>query len=90
MPTYEVKHLSDEEIQSVKTQYPLSSPKPWAALDGKLVMNYYDSEAEAKAEVAEFELTDRLNDALNVWLEEVAEEEGVDEDKVRELLKGRL
>lgn len=86
----EVKHLDEGEVQAVKALFPLSNPKPWAALDGKLVMNYYDSEAEAKAEVAEFELTDRLNDALNVWLEEVAEEEGVDEDKVRELLKGRL
>lgn len=89
----EIKHLSQDEIAAHEREEPGSEPKEWAISDDDVCLDFFDTEAEAKAALDECNLTDRVDEAFREWAQKTASEVGVELakvlEKVREVLEIR-
>ena len=89
----EIKHLSQDEIAAHETKNPGSGPKEWAISDDDVYLDFFDTEAEAKAYLDDWIVTDLVDNAFRDWAQKTAEEIGVDLakiiEKVREVLEIR-
>jgi len=80
----EIKHLSQDEIAAHKSRYPESRAKEWALLDDGEWSDFFDTEAEAKAALDDWNVTNLVDEAFRDWAQKTAEELGVEVAKVAE------
>lgn len=85
-----VKEFTQEDIDNYLALWPEREPKKYALIDKELdvVMDFYDTEEEAKAAQEEWRQRDLVEDALREAVYKIAEEVGIDVEKVTEFAKG--
>lgn len=86
----EIKHLSAEEMEAEKRQYPGSEPAEWGLLDEDIYLSFYDTEEAAKAALEKWSVATMVEEAFRAWAHKTAEEIGVDLAKVLEIIKGSV
>ena len=86
---FRIKHFSKEEQEVFKSKYEEAKPKEWAVVDvdGVLVYSFYDTEEEAKADLAELKLDEAVNDLFDEWRSKTATELGISEEEVGKLVR---
>lgn len=80
----EIKHLSQDEIAAHERENPGSGPKEWAISDDDVRLDFFDTEAEAKAYLDDWNVTNLVDEAFRDWAQKTAEELGVDLAKIVE------
>lgn len=84
-----VKEFTQEDIDNYLALWPEREPKKYALIDEELdvVMDFYDTEEEAKAAQEEWRQRDLVEDALREAVHKIAEEVGIDVEKVTQFAK---
>lgn len=86
----EIKHLSEEEMEAEKRQYPGSEPAEWGLWYEDVYLSFHDTEEAAKAALEEANVLTMVEDAFRDWARKTAEEVGVELAKVLEIVKGSM
>ncbi|GAH40085.1 unnamed protein product [marine sediment metagenome] len=96
----ELKHLSEEEKRRFKEKFPEGDdPKDWAIIDSELpgepsgeeiagVIQFFETEKEAKEALEEWRVLDLVENALRECVHKIADEVGIDVEKVSEIARG--
>jgi len=89
MEKMEIQHLSEEDQLKFKEGHDQAEPKEWALIDreSEVVMEFYDSEGDAKAALEEWRQRDLVENALREAVYKIADEVGIDVAKVTEFAK---
>jgi len=84
-----VKEFTQEDIDNYLALHPEVEPKRYALIDEELevVMDFYDTEKEAKAAQEEWRQRDLVENALREAVHKIAEEVGIDVEKVTQFAK---
>jgi len=94
----QVKQFSEEDKTRFKKLYPQGSePKDWAVIDPEVakdaeddfgVVEFFETEEEAKKSLEEWRQLDLVEDALREAVHKIAEQVGIEVEKVTEIAKG--
>lgn len=96
----ELKHFSEEEKRRFKEKFPEGTePKDWALIDSELpgeppgdeiggVIQFFETEKEAKEALEEWRVLDLVENALRECVHKIADEVGIDVEKVSEIARG--
>lgn len=85
-----IEELTQEFIDNHLALYSGSEPKKYALIDDYLdglVIDFYDTEEEAKAALEEWRQRDLVEDALREAVHKIADEVGIDIEKVTQFAK---
>ncbi len=97
---YEIKQLSQEEIEAERNRYPLmpaSTIKEFQVLDDGLSLDYHDTREEAEAGVRMWQSQDTILAMIRYRLpllisdlEAEGSQHGVDSDEIRKMIRSEL
>lgn len=84
-----IKEFTQEDIDNYLALHPEAEPKRYALIDEELdvVIDFYDTEEQAKAAQEEWRQRDLVEDSLREAVHKIAEEVGIDVEKVTEFAK---
>lgn len=82
-----IKIYTQDEQDNYKKQFPVSEPKQFALYDDEfdVVMGFFDTEDEAKEELEECRQRDLVEGALRDAVHKIADETGIDIQKVTKI-----
>lgn len=86
-----IEHWTQEQIEAYAKEHPQAArAKPWIVMDGSLVWGHYDTEEEAKKEVAEIDRDEKIATRFSEWMLAIEDEFSVDHETLKEIIEGEL
>ena len=94
---YEIKQLSQEEIDNLRIQFPYTDIQEYQLLDNDMTLGYFSTSDEATLEMRRWEGRDAIRDAIDDKLPYLVDElermgswYDIDSAEVRDMLRGSV
>ncbi len=87
MSDLSVKHLTEQEVAELRDQYPDDDIKEFQLVDDGEVVDYFETEQEARDVLDDLTKRSLVEDAFREWAQKTAEEVGMPREEVVEIVK---